>query len=30
MCSKGWKDDIYNPFKLPIITIEYKHEGKKL
>lgn len=26
MCVKGWKDDRWNPARMPVITHEFKHE----
>jgi phospholipid:diacylglycerol acyltransferase len=26
MCVEGWKRDLYNPAKIPVITHELKHE----
>ncbi|KAG7531668.1 hypothetical protein FFLO_04178 [Filobasidium floriforme] len=30
MCVKGWKDDRWNPARMPIITHEFKHEPEGL
>jgi hypothetical protein len=30
MCVKGWKDDRWNPARIPVITHEFKHEPEGL
>lgn len=30
MCVRGWKDDRWNPARIPVITHEFKHEPEGL